>query len=90
MGFKLLALWPTGGDLQLSYLCMCINFLVPVCKAAWYDNSNCFVAGFIDGVICLATKDPNDQVKTIEAHKVSTFNRCLYSSDPYSQSFGRP
>ncbi|XP_020630073.1 probable E3 ubiquitin-protein ligase HERC1 isoform X4 [Orbicella faveolata] len=42
---------------------------VPVCKAAWYDNSNCFVAGFIDGVICLATKDPNDQVKIIEAHK---------------------
>ena len=50
-------------------------FLVPVCKAAWYDNSNCFVAGFIDGVICLATKDPNDQVKIIEAHKVSTFKR---------------
>ena len=50
------------------------DFLVPVCKAAWYDNSNCFVAGFIDGVICLATKDPNDQVKIIEAHKVSTFN----------------
>lgn len=73
--------------LQLSFLhvfyllstCSCLTlyvyyFLVPVCKAAWYDDSNCFVAGFIDGVICLATKDPDDQVKIIEAHKVSTFN----------------
>lgn len=49
-------------------------FLVAVCKAAWYDDSNCFVAGFIDGVICLATKDPDDQVKIVEAHKVSPIN----------------
>lgn len=46
-------------------------FLVPVCKAVWYDDSNCFVAGFIDGVICLATKDPDDQVKIVNAHKVN-------------------
>lgn len=49
-------------------------FSVAVCKAAWYDDSNRFVAGFIDGVICLATKDPGDQVKIIEAHKVSPVN----------------
>lgn len=58
-----------------SYLnFVCVWVLAPVCKAAWYDDSNCFVAGFIDGVICLATKEPNDQVKIVEAHKVSTFN----------------
>lgn len=48
--------------------------LVAVCNAAWYDDSNCFVAGFIDGVICLATKDPDDQVKIVQAHKVIPIN----------------
>lgn len=44
--------------------------LVAVCSTAWYDDSNCFVAGYLDGVICLATKDPDDQVKIVQAHKV--------------------
>lgn len=43
-----------------------------MCKVAWYDDSNSFVAGFIDGIICLATKHSEDQVKIVEAHKVST------------------
>lgn len=45
---------------------------VPVCKVAWYDDSNSFVAGFMDGVICLGTKQLEDQIKIVEAHKVST------------------
>ena len=56
------------------------DFLVPVCKAAWYDDSSCFVAGFIDGVICLATKEPNDQVKIVEAHKVRIFNSIAFKN----------
>ena len=43
---------------------------VPVYRVAWYDDSESFVAGFMDGVICLATKDPENQVKIVEAHKV--------------------
>lgn len=53
--------------------------LVPVCKVAWYDDSNSFVAGFMDGVICLATKDPDVQVKIVEAHKVRSNLFALFS-----------
>ena len=39
---------------------------------AWYDDSNSFVAGFMDGVICLAKKHQEEKIKILEAHKVSS------------------
>ncbi|XP_068741343.1 probable E3 ubiquitin-protein ligase HERC1 [Montipora capricornis] len=47
----------------------CARLGVPVCKVAWYDDSNSFVAGFMDGVICLARKHQEEKIKIVEAHK---------------------
>ena len=55
---------------------MSVLLSVPVCRVAWYDDSESFVAGFMDGVICLATKDPENQVKIVEAHKVRSSEIC--------------
>ena len=45
-------------------------FSVPVCKVAWYDDSNTFAAGFMDGVLCLASKEASDVPKMVQAHQV--------------------
>ena len=55
---------------------MSVLLSVPVCRVAWYDDSESFVAGFMDGVILLATKDPENQVKIVEAHKVRSSEMC--------------
>ncbi|XP_048583459.1 probable E3 ubiquitin-protein ligase HERC1 isoform X5 [Nematostella vectensis] len=36
---------------------------------AWYDDSNSFAVGYTDGAVCLAFKDPSEQVKMIPAHQ---------------------
>ncbi|XP_028516065.1 probable E3 ubiquitin-protein ligase HERC1 isoform X2 [Exaiptasia diaphana] len=41
----------------------------PVCRVSWYDDSNSFAAGFMDGVVCLAKKDPSEAVKMVPAHQ---------------------
>ena len=37
---------------------------------SWHDDSEQFAVGFVDGVVCLATKDANEAPRMVQAHEV--------------------